>query len=750
MKVVTYFNNFSRGKVDHDLQGRFDIPVYTSGADICYNFHTNFKGNAIYRTGTEILETMADCALVRFNFSPTQNYIMCFEDEKIRFLSYDTNGNFGFVVDGSDNILEVASPYDIDDVHDLQFARRQDVVYIVHPDYAPRKLIRTAANAFTLTTFNIENNPFSQVVANISGITKANPAVVTATAHGLRNNDIVAIASVGGMTELNGRSFEITVINANSFSLKGEDSTAHTTYTSGGTATRAANYPGTVVFYGGGLYYGATNTKPTTLWRSELGNYDNLNIPTTGLVDSDPLQFTIADISQEIEWLYAGDNSLIAGSADGIVAINGSGVNTPITAEAIQAKLTSADGCNDVIPVTKDGFVYYVSNDGRRVLYFQYDLLTESFVSKDANILSYDITSSGIKRLDIKRDRNDLIFALKNDGTFLTANINIPENIIGWHHHDTALSSVKDMIVITDESKSPQIFFLSEFDSNLYLQRQGSYFEIPQVTTFYTDNEENDRIAHNRFSAEIMKNNVYLDNCQTLFYLENNIITYDSNAGTITATDAVFQESDVGRHISYMTITGYESGRFEITGYTSSTVVDVSVLQTPTSDTYQFWYFTFSTVGGLNIYNDTEVSVVADGGYLGDFTVTDNSIDLGIQVSQVWVGHRYLGLVKSFPLGFQVGAQNTQQTAKGVVRAGIRFTSSAGGLFGTSIYKLTPVQQLGQIDINYLPPRLMDGTEFVTIADDIKKDKSFIIAQNVPVPMNVNCVLVEAVYGTDR
>lgn len=70
----------------------------------------------------------------------------------------------------------------------------------------------------------------------ITGITKANPAVVTSTAHGYANGDPVWIAAVVGMTELNGAWYIATNITANTFELRGVDSTGYGTYVSGGTA----------------------------------------------------------------------------------------------------------------------------------------------------------------------------------------------------------------------------------------------------------------------------------------------------------------------------------------------------------------------------------------------------------------------------------------------------------------------------------------------------------------------------------
>lgn len=72
---------------------------------------------------------------------------------------------------------------------------------------------------------------------SVTGITKANPAVVTAAAHGHSNGDLVYITGVGGMTQVNGFNYTVAGATTNTFQLAGVDSTGFTTYTSGGTAT---------------------------------------------------------------------------------------------------------------------------------------------------------------------------------------------------------------------------------------------------------------------------------------------------------------------------------------------------------------------------------------------------------------------------------------------------------------------------------------------------------------------------------
>lgn len=86
----------------------------------------------------------------------------------------------------------------------------------------------------------------------ITGATKANPCKLTVLSHGIKcislsNTVQVSIASVAGMTQLNGTTPTVTTINpatgvydANALWLVGVDSSAYGTYTSGGTVTAFA------------------------------------------------------------------------------------------------------------------------------------------------------------------------------------------------------------------------------------------------------------------------------------------------------------------------------------------------------------------------------------------------------------------------------------------------------------------------------------------------------------------------------
>jgi hypothetical protein len=77
-------------------------------------------------------------------------------------------------------------------------------------------------------------NRASDTSYNITGITNANPAQVTAAGHPWQTNDHVYISGVVGMTEVNSQSYTITYVDANNFTLQGVDSSGYGVYASDG------------------------------------------------------------------------------------------------------------------------------------------------------------------------------------------------------------------------------------------------------------------------------------------------------------------------------------------------------------------------------------------------------------------------------------------------------------------------------------------------------------------------------------
>lgn len=94
------------------------------------------------------------------------------------------------------------------------------------------------ADAFVLMPLKLDGTLTDTCVKAITGITTATPPVVTSTAHGFANGDIIVQRGVGGMLNANG-TFKVAGQTANTYqltTLDGQNVVGTGTYTSGGCA----------------------------------------------------------------------------------------------------------------------------------------------------------------------------------------------------------------------------------------------------------------------------------------------------------------------------------------------------------------------------------------------------------------------------------------------------------------------------------------------------------------------------------
>ena len=150
-------NNFTRGQLDHDLNGRYDLPFYFNGFEVARNFISNYKGNIKYRTGLEYISKTRqnkEAVLMEFKFNTEQSYLLEFTDGVLRFYTYDKDGKFGYVVSDSGNIIELETSITLAQAKKLQKAQNSDVMYLAMNEIKPRKLTRTSATEFKIEDVN--------------------------------------------------------------------------------------------------------------------------------------------------------------------------------------------------------------------------------------------------------------------------------------------------------------------------------------------------------------------------------------------------------------------------------------------------------------------------------------------------------------------------------------------------------------------------------------------------------------------
>ena len=178
-RVAVQLTNFTGGELSPRLDGRNDLAKYASGCKTLQNMIVYPHGSAARRPGTNFV------AEVKTSSAKTR--LVPFE--------FSTTQTY---------ILEFGNLY-------IRFYKDDGAI--------------------------LESNK------TITGITQANPGVVTSTAHGYANGDTVVITGVVGMTQVNGKRFKVASVAANTFALQDIDgnnvnTTSYTAYTSGGIANR--------------------------------------------------------------------------------------------------------------------------------------------------------------------------------------------------------------------------------------------------------------------------------------------------------------------------------------------------------------------------------------------------------------------------------------------------------------------------------------------------------------------------------
>jgi hypothetical protein len=131
----------------------------------------------------------------------------------VYFTSIDANGN-SIVVQDSGQFLQSPGPIN-----------NANLGLLMEPGNAPYGY--SALSNGYVSTFEI------------TGVTQASPAVLTATTNFVVGQ-IIQIANVGGMTELNGNSYTVVAVDATTVTIN-VDSSGFTAYTTGGSATGFQN-----------------------------------------------------------------------------------------------------------------------------------------------------------------------------------------------------------------------------------------------------------------------------------------------------------------------------------------------------------------------------------------------------------------------------------------------------------------------------------------------------------------------------
>jgi hypothetical protein len=188
--MLSFLNSFNAGELSPKLDVRTDLEKYRSGCRELKNFIATIYGGTRYRNGSRYVAPTkhADKAtrLLPFRFSRNTNYVLEFGDQYIRFFA-----NGGQVESAPSTPLEVASPYLEAELFAIQIKQINNLVYIAHPNHAPRVLTRVTDTSWTLAELDYTDSTPALLPENLD-------RTVTLTASAVTGSGITLTQGVSG------------------------------------------------------------------------------------------------------------------------------------------------------------------------------------------------------------------------------------------------------------------------------------------------------------------------------------------------------------------------------------------------------------------------------------------------------------------------------------------------------------------------------------------------------------------------
>jgi hypothetical protein len=150
--------SFNAGELTPQVDARSDVQKFAAGCRVLDNMIPRIYGSADRRPGFKYIDDANSNSvvsrMVEFEYSDSIAYMMEFSNLVTRFFFN------GAVLQSGGVDVTLTTPYLEADLFELQFTQANDVVWITHPSYAPRKLTRTTATSFSLDEITFTKGPF--------------------------------------------------------------------------------------------------------------------------------------------------------------------------------------------------------------------------------------------------------------------------------------------------------------------------------------------------------------------------------------------------------------------------------------------------------------------------------------------------------------------------------------------------------------------------------------------------------------
>ena len=171
-KVRVVQNSFQFGEVSDSLIMRTDSPVYGASAQRVENMIVTAEGSLKKRYGLKHIydysltydaNNPAQSHLFKFEFDENEKYVISVEHQKVRCFQLETSGAVTLVSTITADTNGDTLPFNQSYLQEYTYAQYGDVMFICHPLFAPRMLIRTSLTSFEITPYTFDQRSDNKV-----------------------------------------------------------------------------------------------------------------------------------------------------------------------------------------------------------------------------------------------------------------------------------------------------------------------------------------------------------------------------------------------------------------------------------------------------------------------------------------------------------------------------------------------------------------------------------------------------------
>lgn len=680
----------------------------------------------------------------------------------------DTTGYTAYSAGGTAaRVYEIATPYLEADLFDLHFVQSADVLTIVHPSYEPRELRRLGATNWQLSVIAfapsisaptsptaaaspasgtprtrykvtaVKQEGLEESLASvpavvgspkaITGVTQANPGVVTAVGHGRTANDAVYVSSIVGMVELAGEYLVDTVPTADTLTLKTldgvvVDTSAFTAYSSGGTIA----------------FIDVVN---------DLAVAGNKNM-ITWTANADATRYNVYKLDNGL-YGYIGQtdvNSFVDDNITADISQTPPQANTPFTGAG---NYPGAVGYQDQRRC-------FGGTDNKPQNFWATRSATENNLSYSIPTRDDDAIAFRIASREVNRIRHivslDQLFLLTSGGEWriapqnsdvLTPSSAAPKPIATEGASNVQPAVTSSAIIYVQESGSRWRAMKYKWEANGY-QVDDISIMAPHLFDDYTTvdmayTKTPDKMVWGVRSDGVLIGLTYLPEHEVMGFHEHDTAGLFESVASVKegrehALYAVVKRTINGRSVRY--IERLHTRRFATAA--DAFFVDAGLTYDGAAAT---------TITGLWHLESADVAVLADGAEVTGLTVTNGAITLPQAASVVHIGLRITADLQTLPLSFETQAFG-QGLQKNVNEVALRVKDSSGFVVGPTFDTADVVEVTTRTDEPYgSPPELMTGIVDITVMPEWGDDAQLCIRQTAPLPVMVLSMTLGVAVG---